>query len=108
VRWIRAIRTAQSVPAPAAAQNETVDIRRGALEQLTRAEASVATYVAQGLTNRAIAAELFVSVKAVEFHLGHIFRKLRLSNRTQLAALLAITSPPHGRGQLARQNGRDS
>jgi DNA-binding NarL/FixJ family response regulator len=95
VRWIRAIRTAQSVPAPATTENDKVDVTPSALEQLTRAEVSVATYVAQGFTNRAIAAELFVSVKAVEFHLGHIFRKLTLSNRTQLAALLANSGPPH-------------
>jgi hypothetical protein len=41
------------------------------------------------MTNRGIATQLFVSVKAVEFHLGHVFRKLGLVNRTELAVLMA-------------------
>jgi DNA-binding NarL/FixJ family response regulator len=59
------------------------------LSLLTPGEAAVAERAALGLTNRAIAGELFISVKAVEFHIGHILQKLGLSNRTQLAALLA-------------------
>ena len=48
---------------------------------LTRAEQAVARLVATGRTNRQTAAELYVSVKTVEFHLGHIFDKLGIRSR---------------------------
>ncbi|MGN6379271.1 MAG: LuxR C-terminal-related transcriptional regulator, partial [Gaiellales bacterium] len=56
---------------------------------LSPREQSVVRLVARGLTNRQIAAELVISVKTVEVHLGHIFTKLEISTRTQLAAKLA-------------------
>jgi DNA-binding NarL/FixJ family response regulator len=80
-RWSQKIRQVDEEPAG----STTSPI----LGQLTQAEASVAERAARGLTNRGIAGELFVSVKAVEFHMGHVLRKLGLSNRTQLAVLLA-------------------
>ena len=40
---------------------------------------------ASGLTNRQIAAEMTVTVKAVEWHLSHVYRKLGVRNRTGLA-----------------------
>ncbi|GAA1862073.1 helix-turn-helix transcriptional regulator [Asanoa iriomotensis] len=52
---------------------------------LTGAEVRVAVAVADGLSNREVADHLFVSVKTVEFHLGNIFRKLGVRNRTELA-----------------------
>jgi DNA-binding NarL/FixJ family response regulator len=52
---------------------------------LTEREQSIAGCVANGLTNREIAAELFLSVKTVEFHLGRIFDKLGVRSRTQVA-----------------------
>ena len=57
--------------------------------QLTRREASVAELVAKGLTNREVAAELFLSVKTVEFHLGRIYAKLGIRSRGGIAAGLA-------------------
>lgn len=60
-----------------------------ARDQLTVAEGAVADRAARAMTNRLIAAELFISVKAVEFHLTNVFRKLELSSRTQLAVLFA-------------------
>jgi ATP/maltotriose-dependent transcriptional regulator MalT len=56
---------------------------------LTAAELSVAHLVAQGLSNRETAERLYVSVKAVEYHLGHIYAKLGISSRRQLAGRLA-------------------
>ena len=47
---------------------------------------------ARGLNNSAIAAELFVSVKAVEFHLTRVFRKMGIRNRTQLSILFGAAS----------------
>jgi DNA-binding NarL/FixJ family response regulator len=45
--------------------------------------------VAEGGTNRSIAAALFLSPKTVSYHLGKVFEKLGLSSRAQLAALVA-------------------
>lgn len=55
-------------------------------EQLTEQERRVVAAVQRGGSNRDIAAELFLSPKTVEFHLGKIYRKLGVSSRTQLVA----------------------
>lgn len=55
-------------------------------EGLTPGERRVTELVAQGRTNREIATELFVTVKAVRFHLGNIYRKLGVQDRAQIAA----------------------
>jgi DNA-binding CsgD family transcriptional regulator len=56
---------------------------------LTRREAEVAAYVAQGLTNRQIAALMHISERTVESHVQHTLTKLGFSNRTQVAAWAA-------------------
>ena len=43
--------------------------------------------VAQGLSNREVAAQLFLSTRTIDFHLRNVFRKLNISSRTQLARL---------------------
>jgi DNA-binding CsgD family transcriptional regulator len=53
--------------------------------RLTPQELSVARLVSTGLGNREVAAELMVSVKTIEFHLGQIFDKLEISSRRQIA-----------------------
>ena len=58
----------------------------GARSALTRREAEVAALAARGMTNRDIAAQLFVSVRTVEAHIDHILTKLGFHTRTQLAA----------------------
>ena len=60
-----------------------------ALDQLTPQELQVALLVARGATNREVAAEVFLSAKTVEKHLGNVYRKLELRSRTQLAGLVA-------------------
>jgi DNA-binding CsgD family transcriptional regulator len=56
---------------------------------LTPAEERVAALVAEGKTNREVAAALFVSDRTVEGHLSRIFGKLGVKHRTELARALA-------------------
>ena len=51
---------------------------------LTPAELAVAELVAQGLSNRKAATQLFVSPHTVDTHLRHIFAKLRINSRVEL------------------------
>ena len=62
-------------------------------EELTAHELQVARIIAAGASNREAAAALFVSPKTIEFHLGHIYGKLGLHSRTQLAARFARDFP---------------
>ncbi|MGC5054048.1 LuxR C-terminal-related transcriptional regulator [Micromonospora sp. DT48] len=55
---------------------------------LTQAEHRVAVLVAEGLTNRAVAMRLYVTERTVEAHLTRVYRKLGVSSRATLAALL--------------------
>jgi DNA-binding CsgD family transcriptional regulator len=57
-------------------------------EALTPSERRVAERASQGLSNREIAEGLFVTVRTVEFHLSGAFRKLGISSRHDLAAVL--------------------
>lgn len=56
---------------------------------LTPTELDVVRLVAEGLTNPAIATRLFMSRGTVKAHLNHIFTKLEITNRTELATLAA-------------------
>lgn len=54
---------------------------------LTPQEEAVTALVAQGLSNREVAAELFVSAKTVQYHLTRVYAKLGVRSRSELAAL---------------------
>ena len=56
--------------------------------RLTAQESAVARLVAGGMSNRQVASELFVSVKTVQFHLTHIYAKVGVGSRAELAARL--------------------
>ena len=71
--------------------------RRLRSEELTPREHDVAGLVAQGLTNRQLAVRLGISERTVENHLDHIFSKLEVSNRAQVAAWVAA-----GEGSLSQ------
>jgi DNA-binding CsgD family transcriptional regulator len=60
-------------------------------DALTPQELQVAALVAGGATNREAAAALFLSVKTIEFHLGHVYRKLGIRSRTELARVVGAT-----------------
>ena len=66
--------------------------RRGdpaARDQLTAQELRVAGMIAQGATVRETAAQLFLSMKTIEAHLGRTYRKLGVHNRAQLVIALS-------------------
>jgi DNA-binding CsgD family transcriptional regulator len=54
---------------------------------LTTSELAVARLVAEGLTNREVAERLFVSPHTVNSHLRHVFSKLGINSRVELARL---------------------
>jgi DNA-binding CsgD family transcriptional regulator len=58
------------------------------VDALTAAEKRVAELAAEGLRNRDIAETLFVTLKTVEVHLGHVYAKLGIQGRSQLPAAL--------------------
>jgi non-specific serine/threonine protein kinase len=55
-------------------------------DPLTAREGEVAAMVAQGLSNRQIAQDLFLSERTIEVHVSKILRKLKLASRTEIAA----------------------
>ncbi|NNG37722.1 helix-turn-helix transcriptional regulator [Flexivirga sp. ID2601S] len=55
-------------------------------DALTPQEEAVATLVADGRSNKEVAAELFLSVKTVQYHLTRVYAKLGVRSRSQLAA----------------------
>lgn len=59
--------------------------QRSALAELTEREREVAIAVARGASNAEIAERLFMSVATVKVHLGHVFAKLGVTNRVQVA-----------------------
>jgi predicted ATPase/DNA-binding CsgD family transcriptional regulator len=56
---------------------------------LTRREAEIATLIAQGMTNRDIAAALVIAPRTAEGHVEHILTKLGFTSRAQIAAWVA-------------------
>ena len=57
-------------------------------EGLTAAERRVAALVAEGRTNREVAAALFLTERTVASHLSHVYAKLGVRSRTELARQL--------------------
>jgi DNA-binding CsgD family transcriptional regulator len=65
----------------------------------------VSELVAEGLTNRRVAARLFLSPHTVDSHLRHIFRKLDINSRVDLVRMVMARStaqrPPVGAADVA-------
>lgn len=81
VAWLRRARGARKRPA-------------SGWESLTPTEVAVVRQAAAGLTNPQIAERLFIARATVKTHLSHVYAKLGVRNRSQLAAHAAGRLPP--------------
>ena len=96
-RAIRTAQTGQAMIAPSVAGRllRTLSRPRSAstvdADQLTRREREVLELIAAGRSNKRIAFELGIAEKTVKTHVGHVFAKLGVTDRTQ-AALIAVRS----------------
>ena len=80
---------AETASAELAATGETARRRDvSTLDELTPQELQIALLLAQGKTTREAAAAVFLSPKTVEYHLRHVYRKLGIRSRDELAAAL--------------------
>jgi two-component system NarL family response regulator len=99
LRAIRAVAHGESLLSPTVAQKvmrqfaalpgEGAGGVSGLCDDLTEREIEVLTLVGQGLSNKEIAGQLYISEKTVKNHISNIFSKLHVCDRTQ-AALYAI------------------
>jgi two-component system, NarL family, response regulator LiaR len=92
VRAIRAAHAGETLldPAVAARVVEALAASDGdPLDRLTRREREVLVLIGRGYPNKRIARELAVSEKTVKTHVGHVFAKLGVTDRTQ-AAIVAV------------------
>jgi two-component system, NarL family, response regulator DevR len=86
---VRRVASGQSLLDPAVTQRVLERIRNGVeqpreLASLTEQERRILEYVAEGLTNREIAAQLFLSPRTVDYHLRKVFTKLGIGSRAEL------------------------
>jgi DNA-binding CsgD family transcriptional regulator len=83
-----------------AATGETLRRRDSStLEELTPQELQIALLLTSGKTTRETAAALFLSPKTVEYHLRHVYQKLDIHSREELAQALAAKSPSGAAGR---------
>ena len=84
-RTLGAALWAERAEAELRASGETVRKRAvPAADQLTPQELQVAGLVTEGLTNKEIAAQLFLSPRTVDYHLRKVFTKLGIASRSEL------------------------
>jgi two-component system, NarL family, nitrate/nitrite response regulator NarL len=79
------------LPLPSSAQAVSPEknaIRENALTTLTERERQIMRLVSEGLSNKEIGRRLNITDGTIKVHLHHIFQKLEISNRTELAAFV--------------------
>jgi DNA-binding CsgD family transcriptional regulator len=72
-----------------------VGLQRAAATELSATEQRVAELAASGLTNRQVAAALFMSPKTVEANLAHVYSKLGIRSRAELGAQVSGARRAH-------------
>jgi len=70
-------------------------------DSLTDTERRIADLVAEGLSNRQVANRVFLSTHTVAFHLRHVFWKLGITSRVQLARIAAEQGAADGAGRAS-------
>ncbi len=86
LRSIQALAERARIPLPGPAAAQQIGPQTGQTGNLTKRERQVLTLLADGLSNRRIAHDLFISEKTVSVHISHILAKLGVTNRTEAAA----------------------
>lgn len=109
VEAVRRVATGQSLLDPVVTQRVLTRIREGdpqagPLDQLTAQESRLLELIGEGLTNRQIAAEMFLAEKTVKNYVSQLLAKLGLQRRTQAAVLAAR----HPTGEAKRHRRPDS
>jgi two-component system, NarL family, response regulator DevR len=100
---VRRVAAGQSLLDPAVTQRVLERIRHG-VEQprefasLTDQERKILEFIAEGLTNREIAARMFLAEKTVKNYVSSLLAKLGLERRTQAAVLATRLLGEHPRG----------
>jgi DNA-binding NarL/FixJ family response regulator len=93
-----AMESFQEIGAPLWAERARAELERTNVSptrdsELTPSERRVAELSASGMTNRDVAAKLFVSTKTVEAYLTQIYRKLGIKSRAELGRLIGDPNP---------------
>lgn len=65
-----------------------------AVEKLSNKESQIVELVVEGFKNREIASRLFLSEQTIKSHLGRIFRKMQVRNRSQLVSMIFKNRAP--------------
>lgn len=97
---VRRVAAGQSLLDPAVTQRVLTRIREGRppedpLAQLTKQERRILLLIGEGLTNRQIAAEMFLAEKTVKNYVTQLLSKLGLKRRTQAAVLVTRHGATH-------------
>ncbi len=82
-------------------ESSLTNSQKSVIESLTNREREILELLAQGLSNKAIAARLYLSVRTVEGHLANIYTRFGVRARTE-AMLIALKMPKE---TLARDGG---
>ncbi|MET0929331.1 MAG: response regulator transcription factor [Aeromicrobium sp.] len=99
---VRRVAAGQSLLDPAVTQRVLTRIREGQpvddpLAALTKQERRILTLIGEGLTNRQIAAEMFLAEKTVKNYVTQLLSKLGLERRTQAAVLVTRHADSYSR-----------
>ena len=63
-------------------------------QSLTDTERTASELVAQGMNNKQVAEQMYISVNTVAFHMRQIFRKLHIGSRLELARIVMRQAQP--------------